>query len=508
MEIVSAVAGEGLSELVVRHAIPGGFLQVNFTVNTYERVNFKRVDKIFHDINRYWASLPESRQVEIFRLYERILDMTDNIGHPSILQQRLQAAVSQLYQLMPYEEMDHWFRTYGVIEIPATVKEYRGPNDPVDKTYLTSDYVALLSLAMAYRPMVPIFGHYIYRTGKAAVTAFKERLAMTLVGKTWLVRTEAMSRLLVYIEASLSSASISAAAVLGGLGSSELPEWVAALVVVRQLAICYTHDDDRSNVIANIFKYMSEAVSGLDRRYGGMVRDKYPDIGDETEFGDNISKLEEYKIKQDIADGDIVLLSVFTERLDTMLWKTEPAASLEIAELCRRTIAASSDLRFNSVHINLAQWVMAESLSPEGIEHLNHGELMSVMACTQAVLWHWGFYDLAALATALPLKSSGGDTLFLSGDKGAKLNKEVVDRLNAKFRYTRASGKTAKNSDTNYAIRGLVALCEDITSKQWRLCCPSELASKLTHNTGASRWSVPPDLRNQVALLICKVCGA
>ena len=309
-----------------------------------------------------------------------------------------------------------------------------------------------------------------------------------------------------YITASTQNQPQTMSTLLKGLGTHELSEWAATQIIVRQLSICYTHNDVRSNVIANIFKYLTELFSGIDRRFDGTVKQKYPayDIGDE-----NQSLIEQYKIKQQIATGDYILVSAYTEYVDSILAKTDPAIQRSMFDTCYKNIIRhKAKLSFGPAHDVLAQYTVTE-IPAEALDNLPLDEVCIVMAVAQAALWTWGFYDLAALITSVPIKSSSGEASILAAGQGSRLTKANLDKMLAMFPYVKASkDNSGKASEVNYGYRALNEVYGRIAGRVWRMYGPAELVKLVSCRHGNDIWDVPPDLKNQICLLICKITGA
>jgi hypothetical protein len=465
--------------------------------------------RIFADINAFWASLPQERQDAIWEVYKQIHNvLMTNYDSTSILG-KLQVLVKQLYDYMPIADIKHWMLFHSGIRVPATVKSEYGPDDSPVRTYLTADYQDLIALSIAVRPMVPIWGEYIGRTKTEFGTTYKELWAMKLLYHTNLIVSDQIRRLQAYIEASMDrpdQQASSFAAIMGGLGTTEQPEWLLATSVVRRISVVPlgNSQEEGANIIANVHQYITNSLRSMDRRFKGRITEKtQPSASGEDP--NNISSAEMYKVKQQISDGDVVTLNVYTENVWDMAAKVEPDMPRDLIERCIAAVRALEPLAIQPHQVTLAQWVMTPALPEQTIQQLTKPSLLRVLAVTQATLWHWGLYDLAALVTAEPL-SMGSDLMIGVLESRGRIPKELMDTLVVLFPHAyHARGKNQSIRQTNPASRSVDAFCELIVRTDWRLHAPEQLvaASSATGNT--KKLIVPADIRAMLARLIIRL---
>lgn len=465
-------------------------------------------DRVFTDINAYWAQLPPNRQEDIWEVYKTIHEIIMADYDPRSILDKLKIQVKYLYDLMPLEEIKHWMLFHSSIRIPSNLKTEYDEANPPDRTYLRSDYQDLVALSIAVRPMVPIWGEYIGRTKSEHGTTFKELMALKLLYHTYLMQCVPMERLRMYIESSVQHSSQggpSFAAVLGGLGTTELPEWLMANIVVRRISVVpVSANDDTAQIISNVHHYINNALRSLDRRFKGRVTEKIQPSAS-GEDPNNISSAEMYKVKQEVCDGDLVTLNVYTERVYDMAAQVIPEASQETIDLCLFHIKALENLPIHEHQVVLAQWVMTKALPARTIPLLNKPALMRALAVTQAALWQWGFYDLAAMATAEPL-SAGSDTMINIIESRGRIPKELMDKLIELFPYQHhPRGKNQSVRQTNVASRAIDAFCALIDRSDWRLHAPTELIALSSSTGNTKKLIVPADMRAQLASLIIKL---
>lgn len=477
---------------------------IAWNVSVFDRTRFTTVEDVFRDINGYWSRLTENRRARIFAVYMEIYNALDSIHDPARLAAELIGLVEKLYAEMPMSEVEHWVKFYGTIRLPETLKTEYDPDDPnPGRTYLKSDYLGLVILAVSLRPMVPVWGEYIRRIKGEAGSVYKEYAAMRLLSRSHLSSSVPMERLRLYIESSVQYGNNNTAAILAGLGSAELPEWLLSVVVVRRMAVGEIDAiDDRGSIISNIYGFVSNTLKDLDRKFGGGIKEKHPE---DSGMEDEGSLLESYKVKQDLAAGDIVMFSVYTEEVLGMVCKIDETVPGDYISACVAHTHKLQELFIRQHHQTLCQWVMAKSMPPQSIPCLDKPALLRVMAATQSVLWHWGFPELAALVTA-DVAQMGKDML-LAVDSRSRIPAELVEELSALYPHGEREGDKLNPGlrKNNVASKAIAALVKEMSGSTWTLTCPPELIKQCQGVDNLHRMAIPPNVMEMLAKLVIKL---
>ncbi len=506
--------GMGLTTLRLSHRGEESFWDISsYYQRSGEKTPALADNTMFDEINAYWAQLSPERQQAIWDTYCQAREILDTHYDIDALRRPLAQVVKQLYDLMPIQEIAYWSKFQG-IRLPSTLKDHYGDRDPPDRTYLRQDYQGLVALAIALRPMLPIWGEFIGSTHKEAGNAFKEYQALRLLQHASITQSQEWQRLELYVHASLENSqqpTLSSTAVLTGLGSAEMPTWLLGLVVVRRLTVApISAKEDNSSLISNIHQYISNTLKSQDRKLGtqkfggtGKVSDKNkPDKNPEDQ---KASVVELYKVKQEVSDGDLVILNVYTEDVHRMAAGIDPTYDAWKVDRCVECIQQLQHLRTEPHWMHLAQWVVHPVMSPRGVPHLNKPSLLRVLAVTQALLWHWGFYDLAALATASPLQTAEDQTgVFAEGRP--RIPKQLVDQAGIHWPHYRAGrGKQVTERQQNVGTRAADKFCDAVTANDWQLHCPTELLELTSRYPNTRRLKLPQDIRATTMNLLFKV---
>jgi hypothetical protein len=149
--------------------------------------------------------------------------------------------------------------------------------------------------------------------------------------------------------------------------------------------------------------------------------------------------------------------------------------------------------------------VMAPAIPPKGIPFLTKPALLRAMAVTQAVLWHWGFYDLAALVMAVPKVTSKDSTVGSLENRG-RIPREVGELLTVRYPHYRKSRSRDKSvRQLNAPCRAIDGYCDMIMHTDWQLFCPPALLDKANRFGKTNRMIVPTDIRGQLGNLIIEI---
>jgi hypothetical protein len=527
-------SNKSMSVLTLSH----GDEDLSWDVSTYDRATFADIETVFDCINDFWKTLPAERLTGIWNTYKEIHRALRASRDVFQLNQVLQLLVQKLYSYMPYEELRYWVNYKADVKIPSNVlvdyapsagtrsmPVYKQPeidpdgpvklpsitpmdlNYPKELTYLRKDYQELAVLSVALRPMVPIWGEYIRLTEDQVGGSFKEYEAMGLLYLTELPQTEAMNRLLLYMEHSVAIQPTSHSAIMGGLSVTTLPSWLLAGCLVRRLVFGQIHaQDEKTSIVANVYRYVNSTMKSLDSNFDGKVNPKKLPM--EMNEDDNSSLADMYKVKQDVADAKIVALNIYaTERLYDMAARVDPSMPTVMVDDCLAFINTISHLPIRRHQTALAQWIIAPAISPRSVEYLNKKAVMHVLAVTQAALWHWGFFELAAILTAIerPIREV---SIQWGSESRSRISKELVDELTVVYPHVRRQrGKDKSVRQLNTGYRAIDLYCEFITQSEWQLNAPAPIAEKV-ESVGASRLLViPPDLRMMLAQLILRLAG-
>lgn len=463
----------------------------------------------FKAFNAFLAWMGPKVGSVVFEHYKNIATIFNDVMDPDIRNRQLVREVQLLYNALPEKQVMHWLLFHsGLQPAPGSTNViYEGAAE--ERTYLTEDYKKLMGLSLALRPMIPVWGHYIALTGGSSGSDFKEYNALALIDECWLIQSDACHRLLSYLENSIEKSTDINSAVLGGLGTEEIPNYLLGLSLIRRLAVGNLYPEKKEDsLIANTYNYIFKNVmGGFGRQFVGGIREKR---NPEQSDSDSISIPENYKIKQTIPDGELELSIIYSERPFDVIQKIELGVSPDKLAACLAAINPILQADILEHYVILTQYIVAPAVAPESILNLTKLGLLNMIAVTQAVLWHWEFYDLAALITATPIISDDPD-VFDGCDSRSRISEVLKDQLVELFpHFVRSGGNNPpplekQRRQNNPGAKAVEEIAKNIVYNEWHLNCPSELLALSSAIPPGRRMNTPIDIKNQLARLIIKI---
>lgn len=504
LEMISPEVG---MHIMVRFVHPQG--ELIFDVSEYDKAFKAGGGDIFAEINDYFGSLPAETQLRIAKNFVEIHQTFFSVSDTSQVKNRLQLILKELYSNLSYDDLLTWVKFHRRPRCPPTMHETYLPTDLVDRrrTYIYKDYVELAALAILLRPMIPIWGEYILRNKKLAGTDYKELQAIRLLYHTGITNLPPAQRLLDYINATTGYEDPIFSAIIAGLGTEERPEWLLALNLIRRVATGEIDSaDPQSNIVTNAYNYTRTKLEQLAKKNNVKKKEK-PQRGPED---DNVSFQEMYKVKERVPRGRVALIEVYSEDPFKNARDIDETVAPELVNECLTWVKELEKRPTYQHQVILVQWVMAKVISPDGVETLDRLSILRTIAVTQALLWHWGFFDLAALVSACPFPIRE-DEILSNLDGRAKIPKDLMDELNATYRYyvvatTKADrAKAAAGKVPNEAVKSIENYVDLIKQNDWELFAPPALQERTSKLKHTRRLIVPADIRAQLANLVIKI---
>lgn len=491
----------GIELLILKHKEE----TIHWPVPGYKTAGIPHRERLFDDFNSLVEKLPENHQEAIWALYKEARDVLNQVTDLPALFAELSKIVAQIYDIVDYETVRRYVYVSGNIQLPHNLKTAYGDGDIVERTYLKDDYIGMVILALGMRFMVPIWGEYLSIVSERTGSEFKEKSVYDLIKRSNLFRWQPLERLNEYVAATVGDLDSSLSTLLGGLSSVEIPQYMLALGVVRKLAIgpvsAYTDDD---NLIRSFYNFVDGNSKRLDVRFAGNIAPKKP--LHEGADDDNSSVWDMYKINQGVSDGDKVLIEVFTEDVDNMISRIHPdMEDMEKLELCMSTMTKLHNIDVEYHHVVFTQWVLAKVLPPKGVQSLNKKSLLRCMAVVQAVLWDWGFHELALLMGAQRIKNDRSD-MFIGLDGRNRVHRDLVEKLNETHPYyRRRSRKVDPNKRENIVVKAIDTVCDSFVRDEWRINAPEALMNAHGHTQITRVMTISGDIKNQMAKLVLHI---
>jgi hypothetical protein len=489
----------------------------NWSVYPFNKRVFTEDVDVCEHINAFWSSLPLGRQQKIFEIYKQIYTVMDTSYGPEGLILELRPLIKQLYIEHPLEEIDRWIAFHSQnIHIPTKLDETFVHSDESartrDKTYTRPDYVKLVGLTLALRPMIPIWGEFIERTHKETGTLFKEYYAYQLLAQTKLNESQAMEKLLIFIRSYLQGVDLAKNPnlVMDGLGTEEYDQGLLGSVLVTRICVGDIRGSDTApGLVITSYKYITGRIGtgtgSSGGNYGEMIRPKdLKSSGSGSDEHQEVSQIEAYKIKQQMPIGAIAPFEHFLDNPHQVAERVYPAIDHVLLDLLIKTAHMRQAETVWPHQISITKIVLARVISPDALEHTDKPHTLTAMAIAQSVLWQKGHRKIAGLVTAVATNNVSSQ-LYSGPGVMLRIPKELSEEIAQLYPYQRRSTSRTKTAPQSAALQAIDRLAEQFNMRDWILMLPDALAVELVGTSNNRRYPCPLDMKIQLARLTIEI---
>lgn len=482
---------------------------VTFSISVFGRANFQYEYDVFDHINRYWASLPEQKQNQIFTIYKDIEYGFDNIHTKTELFDYLTNKVTELMAVNDLESVHNWITFSSGVQIPSSFEaEFHptvGNNKSREKTYTKSDYMQLVSLSVLLRCMIPIWGQYISNIRQETGNQFKEYYAFQLLNKSSVSKCVAMEKLRLYIEHNLGDDKQNPNNTINGISSEDFGYWLLSWVCIRRICLGDVRGlDPSSHLVSYIFKAIIQRIRGNDNNFENAVKFKKTEERSGPDSENKISALERYKIKTNISLGETVELEYsIRDMVDAAMklsYKVDP-------EMLKRSLHTSQTLmqqRLLDPQITLLRWVFKPVISPRGLMYLPKPVIVKALGVAEAVLWARGHKYLALLCSSYPVISDK-EMVISPVDSKMRVPKELSDELDRVYPFTTmASSKKVGVKQISLVARSIDTVSDNLTMFSWRSTADESMLQEVFGNTNR-KIPIKPDIKLDLTRLVLEI---
>lgn len=500
-------ADDGLKiVLVSRHEAQTRFKgeSISWNVFPYFKGNNALEYDLFEQVNLFIQQIPIQNQERIFHCYKKIANLLET---PSItLDRDLRVLVGELINNnIDLNQIKNWVDLLAPIAVPTVLEEIYVETDENtgnrNRTYIKEDYRWLVALCIAFRFITPIWGNYIASTSKEKGNNFKEYYAAELLLDSYLNDSIPMQKLRMFVIENIPKDRSMISAVLAAFSEEDLPEWFTRLVVIKKLSIeDIRGNNNDSHLIKVIFQFIKQKLKNADNSFYGNIKEKFETesstSGDDT---NNLSKIEGYKIRQELSAGDVALIRVSLRDPYRIAKRLCPNIDSNLIEESIASVKVLENHIIEKTQKAILQYVFKPICSPSGILLLDKIDLVRNIGVIQAILWHSGWHEIAAICSGIKIENSEFLNLSFSGVR-SRITKQQTDKLDYLYPYTkRPQGKQKIIKNQNVAIQEIERLSDSFIANDWKLNIPQRWINEAQLTMKHSRYTVPADIRVRVA---------
>lgn len=488
------------SSRLVQERNDGSGRVLHWEIKPYNRTRFKETTDVFKEINGFWASLPRDTLEGIWDCYCAMHAIFKAGVDTDAKTEQLKGWVTSLYKLMPFEKVKYYMMVNNFITYPNNIKTALGPDDFEGRTFLIGHYEELISLAVWLRPMVPIWGEYITAIQDEVGTHWKEIKAIRLMADTELDRggMAISNKIYTYAYDSTEAAEDLSGTTIDFMGKSEIPDYLYATAIVRRITGGSLEvTDGGGSLVTNVYAFVDQTLKRSPQR---QVRKFAARINKDSDEEKDKSYLENCRVKEKMSTGDTAINRVYATMCASQVLRYDANFPMVKLDLCLENIQGLPPQTMNRFQVALVQYTMTAVISPRSIERLKDvNEYLRIAASAQALLWHWGYPDLAALITA----KSDGERDFIGVGSRNQLPVEIVEQLNKMYPYEwSANRQKVKTRQDNTAIQAIHAIASGFSAKRWSAKVPQELAKDCAYLDTRLRIQNIPDIYLQLGRFV------
>ncbi len=481
--------------------------QLVFSISVFGRKQFQAYD-VFEYINKYWESLPMEQQDQLFQLYKDIQYAFQDVLQRGDLFDQITNLVKQLMTYHDLENIRSWMTFKSDIHVPDIIEnEYTHSidnNTSREKTYTRSDYVQLVALSICLKAMIPVWGEYVLNIRHDTGTKFKEYFAFQIINETSIIHSTAMDKLRVYIEHIVGDDKNDPNNTLDGICSEDFGFWLLSLVCIRRLCLGDVKGvDPQTHLIKFIYKFIIQKIRNTDNDMENAVKEKKLD--DKGQSSENkISTLEWYKIKTNIAPGEIVELENSLKDIRQIAYRLSSNLNPELLERSIATAQVLMSKRLLDPQMTLLRWVFKPVISPKGLMYLPKKMIVDALGVLEAVLWTRGYKYLSILATSYPVILDS-DMMISPVDSKTRVPKELSDELDRLYPYSRVTNNRRTGmKETNLAAESINTMSDNLTMFSWRSSAHEEMLQDVFSNVNR-RFPIVPMIKIDLTKLVIEI---
>lgn len=406
--------------------------QLSFEIAEYRTSKIKQIQDVLSPANTYLRTLDSQITDQMFECYIQAAQILHEQNNVIILDRKLQRVVRDIINLVNLPKLRQWIQIdSGIITPPEIESKFENVDEQYEreKTYLKHEYIDLLTLAVALRFVLPIWGLYIARTKEAVSEFTKELRAYNLLKQSTVATFPAYSRLMMYVETSFTEAVRSASSTISGIGREEIPEWLCSLIMVRRLSIIDVSSSGVPNIVQKLFGFVNDAMLNLEKKFKETINTKKPQKEAKTEK--DPSFLETYRVKQELPYGLIDSYNVYLSNIHKVCSDLDPTINNELIDDVIRHCDGLVRAKISQHNLLIMQWLLSPVVPASIVDTLEKVSVVNGMIVAQAVLHHWGMHELALTVTGINLDQR----INIVGDHLLRITPEQTEVLKKLYPY-------------------------------------------------------------------------
>lgn len=478
-------------------------------------------DGLFTEVNEFVSKLSKQKQQTLYECYCRVEGLfnnydVDNSDRTAMsisaqsLEDDLIEIVNLMYETVLMDDLLFYIKANRKLKIPSELTNTYATEDKItpafmDKTYTLSDYIELMAGCLGLRFMIPIWGPLLKIMGAGDQDQMKEYDSFSIIRKSKFYQSAFFERMEVYLSANMDPKDLNMAPALRFLSQEEIPTYAIAITCLRKLSIApLSCETEKHHLMKIFYGFATNKIKTL-----GMTMDA--GLLDKKESGnfedDNSSVLCIFKMKEQVSAGDLMVFKVYIEDYVKMATAIDSTIDPAMVELCvQNALQLPANWRATDIQKGLVAWVLSPVITGSIIPLLNkkNKTLLYAMGVAQAVLWHWGYNELAIMVTGA-IYNHDAFTFKTQTGKG-RLSDTTLAKFDEVYPHKIPLKKQEIGGWSNDpGVRGVELFHHHLALHEWKTQCPKPLAASYEDAHVIGFIEPSQELREKLANLLIKL---
>lgn len=394
---------------------------------------------------------------DMFELYETPVTATGVLTIKEALAEGAKFA-QRLFDLHDLTTIQNAISFHGGLVFPdAMLHEYAPSTErnlTREQTYTRTDYLELISFVTSLKATQPIlylidssyFGNN--KTNKAKYLAL-----LNVYKNTSYLNNKGFNKLNDYIGVTAVGREISTENIYSGISSEHKEEWLLANVFMKLMVstTAGSRTDNNNTIVSTIYHCVNQCLSdGNDDASGGYS--KFKEKGGTTgdDMNDKLSALERYKIRHDLAPGEVVELSLITDSVTTILndcgyLNLDKVYIAQLMQLHPKLMTKKLD----STALTIASWLVADACPQRTLMIVPKHNVINALLAAMYIAREMKAYFFMLLFSSYLLQDAVEEHSILNTKTYAKVTKENEVKLKQYYPYTYPTNKKTTEPTTN-----------------------------------------------------------
>lgn len=377
----------------------------------------------FVEINAFIANkISIKDQDRLFNAYKEALGFLHDPIDIIQLTNKVNAIMKTIYDIIKVQDIEDYMEENNLFNIPPDIKEEFAGEYSEERTYNRSKYKGLISLCIAARMPLPIWGELSpLRKSSVGNSRLPITLLRMLAGSS-ILESKQFKDFELYCSSTVEAGSHDKSLIAAGMGTEYNVMINLAANFVKKVAVGLNLASQP--LAQTIYNFI--ANNGA---YGGpsmrVMREKNDISGEEEK-----SVIEKYAMRERISQGDICAMEYYFQDCFRSMKMICPDIPEEYTDDATdlADVLIGNDFIVTPINLTLLQWIMGYVVPPEAFHYIGYSFTCNALASAAYIMKWLGFHDIACLLVARELKDEDGTSVSFKTQR-KELPADIIEAL-------------------------------------------------------------------------------